>query len=135
VSLSEIVSAIIQIPRQHYELGNVSMYSLMAESGYLDSPQGISEEAILQGLQEHPEFISDWKTYSEDKRTTGWYFMEPSHGRYGIGFISSGEKDRIEPIQYTDEARACAAFIVRELGHIRVAVAEEEVRHKRQARD
>jgi len=133
MSSGEIVSSIIHMPRRHYDLGNVSMYSLLANSGYLNSPEEVSEEAILRGLQQHPECIHDWRVYSEDKRTTGWYLMERSAGLYGVGFIPSAKDDGIDSLLYPDEVSACAAFIKLEIEYIRDAVIQSESRHKRKS--
>jgi hypothetical protein len=102
--LTGIIASVIQIPRNHYDLGNVSMYSLLANSGYLEFPTEISEDDILQGLQIHPECIQDWRVYSEDKRTTGWYLKEPSSGCYGIGYISVDGENRRDLWEYHDDA-------------------------------
>jgi len=130
VNLDEIVASVILIPRKHYAFGNVSMYSLLASSGYLEFPEDISEEDILQGLQLHPECIQDWRVYSEDKRTTGWYLMEPREGRFGVGFIPSTGDIGVDPLMYSDEARACAAFIILEIKYMKDAVFQSEERPK-----
>jgi hypothetical protein len=103
------------------------MYSLLVKSGYLDFPEGISEEDLLQGLHAHPEYIRDWRIYSEDKRTTGWYLMEPTAGGFGVGFIPSTRGDGIEPLIYPDETRACAAFIKLEIEYLKHAVKQSEL--------
>ena len=125
---NEIVTSLIQIPRKHYDSGNVSMYSLLVNSRYLEFAEDISEDAILQGLHEHPECIQDWRIYSEDKRTTGWYLMEPSTGRYGVGFIPSTMGEGRDPLIYQDEARACAAFIKLEIDYMKDVVSQSESR-------
>jgi hypothetical protein len=102
------------------------MYSLLVDSGYLDFPRDVSEEAILQELQVHPEYIRDWRIYSEDKRTTGWYLMEAAAGRFGVGFVPSRRGEGIDPLMYPDEARACAAFIKLEIEYLKDAVKQAE---------
>jgi len=128
LSLDEILASVILIPRKHYDFGNVSMYSLLASSGYLEFPEDISEEDILHALQLHPECIQDWRAYSEDKRTSGWYLMEPSEGRFGVGFIPSTGGNGVDPLMYSDEARACAAFIKLEMKYMKDAVFQSEER-------
>jgi hypothetical protein len=106
------------------------MYTLLANSGYLESPESVSEEAILQELRVHPEYIQDWRIYSEDKRTTGWYLMMPRAGRFGVGFVPSAKDHAVDPLIYSDEAKACAAFINLEIAYIRDAVIQSELHIK-----
>lgn len=130
MNVDEIVDCLILIPRKHYVLGNISMYSLLVSSGYLECAENISEGDILRGLELHPEYIQDWRVYSEDKRTTGWYLMEPTEGRFGVGFIPSTGNIRVEPLMYSDEVRACAAFIKLEVEYMKNAVLQSDERRK-----
>ena len=131
----QTVSFLLFLPKKFHDLGNVSVYALLAESGYLDSSEDITEEAILQGLHAQPECIQDWRIFSEDKRTTGWYLMEPVNGCYGVGYIPPKGQARIADLKYSDEASACAAFIKREIENIRIVVSRAESRRKRKPND
>lgn len=129
--LTGIITSVIQIPRKHHDLGNVSMCSLLANSGYLDSPEEVTEADIYEALLGHPECIREWKQLSEDKRTTGWYLIDSSNGSYGIGYIPVDGEANIEPLEYPDEAWACAAFVKRELEGIRITVLRFDARGKK----
>jgi hypothetical protein len=129
--LAGIITSVIQIPREHHSLGNVSMCALLANSGYLDSPEEVTEADIYEALLGHPECIREWKQLSEDKRTTGWYLKDSSNGSYGIGYIPVDGEANIEPLEYPDEACACAAFVKRELENIRITTLRFETRHKK----
>jgi hypothetical protein len=122
-----IVSLLVQIPRKHNAL-NVSVYSLLVETGYFEVYDEVTESEILKELRRNSEYISDWREFSDDKRTTGWYLMEPSNGCYRIGYIPVDGDDPIEPLEYKDEASACAAFIKLELEDVRTTALKSEVR-------
>ena len=121
-----VINLLIQIPRLHYELGNASVYSLLVESGYFECHEEISEQAIFRELHKHTEYVSDWRSYSQDKRTSGWYLMEPNNGRYGIGYIPADGTNAKETLEYSDEVSACAAFIKLEIENIRGAVSNSQ---------
>jgi len=132
MSTSDTVFALIDLPRKMYVEQDKSPCALVEESGYLESHEQVSEEVILKDLREHPEYLRDWKIYSEDKRTTGWYLGDPDADRYFVGFIPAEGEPHIHPLRYPDEATACAAFIKREIEDIRRTVLD--IQSRRQAR-
>jgi hypothetical protein len=125
------VDSLIFLPRHFYDLGNVSFYSLLKDTGYLDSSEKVTQADIRKALLKHPECIDEWRRLSEDKRTTGWYLKEPSSGCYEIGYIPVEGEDRIDPLEYQDEVSACSAFIKLELENVRMTALKTEARRRK----
>jgi hypothetical protein len=91
----------------------MSPMALIAESGYRANRNAIDVERIKKHVVDHPELIGAWMGYSEDKRTTGWYFSAvPGGGMFVVGGSRSSEK------KYSDRFEACAIYIQHELDHL-----------------
>jgi len=109
---------IIFLPDRFYSEGNVSIYSLLKESGYFELHDQISEADIFQELTQHLECIDQWLNWSENKRSSsGWYFRENENGQYVVGYFPLQE--RLKTTEYCDKTEACSAFIKREIEDIR----------------
>ena len=120
MNISETIAGLIHLSRRFNELGNLSIYSLLKDTGYFETHNQISESAIREALLGHPECVNEWMHLSEDKRSSaGWYFRRSGKGDYEVGYFSP-KGSNIQPIQYSDEATACAAFIKREIEYIRI---------------
>jgi hypothetical protein len=119
VNITDTVIDLIHIPRKFEDLGNVSMYSLLSDSGYFEAHSQISESTIREALQAHPETVDEWMRFSEDKRSNvGWYFR-PSHRGYEVGYFSRSQSG-IKSAEYFDQTEACAVFIKNEIEEIRI---------------
>lgn len=77
--------------------------------GYGAIRDRITPEILATYLASHPDFIKAWAGYSSDKRTTGWYFYLTDAG-CEVGSINP---DHLR-VTFTDRARGCAEFILRE---------------------
>jgi hypothetical protein len=64
-------------------------------------------------LRANPAIIDHWVAFSEDKRTSGGWYLRPPHS---IGRISS--ESPMHEVKHVDLAAACAAFIIAELGAV-----------------
>ena len=117
----EIVAIICGMPAEFHHRGDISMVELVAKSGFDDSDGSSLRSAIEEQLRAHPQLIDDWATYSSDKRSdSGWYFEDrdsPLLGYYDPTIGSSQEQ------VFSDRARACTEFIIRELKAIRSSTA------------
>jgi hypothetical protein len=81
-------------------------------AGIIKPPAALTVESLLPYLKEHPELIGAWMAWSSDKRvSSGWAFIPAREGGYEVGYYPRGERLRFNEID-----RACAEFIVRELG-------------------
>ena len=109
-----IIKKIIFLP-ETFAIANVSVYSLLKESGYFEIYEQVSETDIFEMLVQYPECIKQWLSFSEDKRSSsGWYFKQGDNGEYIVGI-----QGNVKTINYLDEVEACAAFIKREIEDIR----------------
>ncbi|HMV12471.1 MAG TPA: hypothetical protein PKD88_12365 [Nitrosomonas sp.] len=111
----DILYKLITLPREFSQLNTVSMYDLLKRTGYADLSKSISEDDLYEKLLAHPEVITDWLEYSEDKRCAGWYFRSSNSDRYLVGYYGNGESFETE---YSDKLKACAVFIKHELTNI-----------------
>jgi len=110
----DVVADVCQIPVR-LNRGDVSVWTLVDESGYRDSPTVLSVEAVSSYLAQHPALVEAWLGYSADKRvSSGWYIVEKSAGTFEVGSYPQGR-----PEYFTDRDRACAEFIIREVCSIR----------------
>ena len=114
-----LADVLIRIPRRYNELGNVNLPTLLKQSGYCKAHAMITESVIREALAEHPEFVIDWQLLSEDNRSGGWYWLERSRGRFEVGYNSGKGWNPRRVCRHTDQLSACAAYIKREVEHLR----------------
>ena len=114
MNIDRTVSDVINLPRNFYGR-NASIYSLLLESGYFAVHDQVTEGAIHDALRGHPEVVGDWMNFSEAKRAnSGWFLRRGGANGYQVGHYPDHE-----PVDYSDELGACAAFIKREIEDIR----------------
>lgn len=72
-----VIAAICAIPRRccHEEK---SMRDLVAESGYYRVETILTSESLHSHLKAEPSLIEDWERWSQDKRTSGGWYMTRS---------------------------------------------------------
>ncbi len=117
-NINQAIEKVVNLPSQFYNLENISIYSLLEETGYFEIPDKINEENILVELVNHPECIEQWLDWSENKRvTSGWYFRKSKNGKYIVGYFP--EKETIKSIESSYASELCAKFIKREIEDIR----------------
>ncbi len=110
----DVVAEICDLPVRLKTRGDESIAMLVDESGYRQTPSALTVEAVSAHLERRPDLIDTWFRYSEDKRTSsGWYVTERPAGTFEVGYYPSGER-----LSVTERVRACAEFIVREVGAI-----------------
>jgi hypothetical protein len=115
--LINIVKKVINIPKEFNSSGNISVNNLLIQTGYIEVFNQIGKEEIKKELINNPSYISEWLSWSEDKRTTsGWYFKDNENGSYSVGYFS--DKIGKEEI-YSDINEACSIFIKNEIEEIR----------------
>lgn len=112
-----VIAKILHMPANFRELGNVSFYSLLRDSGYNEIYEQVSEDDIAAGLAKSPGCISDWMEYSSNKRSSGgWYVTNLPDERYEVGCLLSGAPTRIT---FANDIAAVAAFMKREIEFLR----------------
>jgi len=105
------------MPKRFYDERNISMITLLRESGYYKFYKEIDPIDILQVLTELRECIKYWITWSENKRTSsGWYIINRNN-KYIVGFYPENKNSKLE--EYDNEAEACANFIKKEIEAMR----------------
>ena len=113
-----IISSIVNLPDRFYNIGNISIYLLLKETGYFEKHNEVNEANILQYLVNHTEYVNQWLCWAEDKRSSsGWYFKESEDRKYIVGYFPV--KEDYTPVEYSDINEACTAFIKREIEDIR----------------
>jgi len=114
-----IIKEILFLPVK-FHTENISIYSLLKQSGYFEIYDDIQEIDILKALLKYPESIESWLLLSENKRTSsGWFFYQNENGKYVVDHFPT-ERDS-ENIEYTDIREACAFFIKRKIEDIRIS--------------
>ena len=101
------------MPKDFRDRGNISMVGLLEESGYLESSDKITEEALEDYFKENNELIEDWLLESMDTRSSpAWYFKSPTdHTRadnWTVGFYPDGDI-----YKFNEGYKACAFYVKR----------------------
>ncbi len=107
------LEAICRMPENFTRRGDVSMITLLKESGHLNNPGQLTEEVLRPYIRAHPEVIDSWTGLSEDQRASEcWYVLRPesaeSRDSWMVGFHPGGPRK-----SYSNAVDACAAFIKR----------------------
>ena len=93
-----------------------SLRDLVDETGYRDLRPTLSRDDVASHLVRHPKLVLDWLRYSENKRTSGgWYLVHPSSG-WVVGRLAGPEQER--ELRFGSGPEACAEFILRELDSV-----------------
>jgi hypothetical protein len=110
---SDQLDPICRIPEA---LPRRSLRDLVDETGYRELRPTLSRETVAGHLARHPGLVSEWLRYSEDKRTSGgWYLLHPGSG-WLVGRLAGPEKER--ELRFGSGPEACAEFILRELDSV-----------------
>ncbi len=113
-----IAAELVLLRRKFNESGTKSIYALLTETGYPDLKKQLTVRDIRQALLDHPECVSEWLQYSEDKRVgSGWYFQNKGDGTFSVGWIQQNGGMCSEKT-FDDELDACALFIKHEIESI-----------------
>lgn len=117
MSIDDTIADLIHLPR-NFNRGDVSVYSLLRDSGYFATHEQVTESEIHRVLVRHPECVNEWLSYSEDRRTGAGWFIQRSAKGFHVGYYPAGSSSH-SPVDYSDETVACAAFIKHEAEDIR----------------
>ncbi len=95
-----------------FKVAEKSSVTLLQESRFADFYEVITQEDIKDYLSRHMNLIDLWKSWSEDKRTWG-YYLSISPDKY---FVGSMDKDGNKnfAVSFATAIDACAEFILRE---------------------
>ena len=101
------------MPRDFHERGDVSMVTLLKESGYPQVAESITEQLLEVYFEKHQDLIDVWVRNSEDTRgSPDWYLSKPtgSEKQWIVGFFPDGPTRR-----FSQGAQACAFYVKRYL--------------------
>lgn len=117
MNLHKVINNILHIPHDFHKSNNISIYTLLKESGYFEIYSLVSVEDIRAALVSEPWCVEEWLIYSEDKRcNSGWYFIKTKKHKYFVGYYPSGDG---LCTTYDNHLDACAVFIKWEIEDIR----------------
>ncbi|MHC5058728.1 MAG: hypothetical protein ACYTKD_29065 [Planctomycetota bacterium] len=87
----------------------LSLMQALAESGYSEARRELQARDFLPLLQANSQYLAQWVLFSEDKRTSGgWYLIEDPPE---IGRLHHSE----DTIRFATLEEAVAEFVVHEL--------------------
>src|SRR5439155_2751598 len=117
----EIAMQIVTMPRRFHSLGNISIFSLLEETGYFELHNEVSVSDIRNALARDPACVQEWMRYIDDQRcSSSWYFVLNDEGLYEVGFYDSNtDPARSNQVVYGNAMDACAAFIKHQIESIR----------------
>jgi hypothetical protein len=119
--IEKTVEKIVYIPHDFNIRRNVSEIALLQESGYTELHNQIHEQEIIEILKMRPHLIGEWLQWSADNRSNfTWYFTRGDDNKCFVGHIPEGEE--FEEINTSDEFKACAAFIKRNIESTRIII-------------
>lgn len=115
--IMDVAYDVVRISQKFNARGNVSVVTLVHESGYPSARDALAAPTIAEALRAQPSLILDWLQYSENKRSdAGWYFKAGAPNTWNVGFLSNGTMQT--EVSFSDPVAACAAFIKSELESI-----------------
>ena len=128
----DIAMQIVTMPRRFHSLGNISIFSLLEQTGYFELHDQVSESDIRNALARDPECVQEWMQESEDQRCpAAWYFVLNEEGCYEVGYLDLKSDPNItNRVQYENAIDACAAFIMHNIEHMRLYRLQEQQRRQ-----
>jgi hypothetical protein len=108
---NETILAILRIGHETSMRGEgLSLRDALSRADYVDARKRFAARDLVPVIQAHKEFIQQWLMYSEDKRTSGgWYLKE-------TGEIGRAD-DHNSTQRFKSIENAVAEYVVRELDY------------------
>jgi hypothetical protein len=99
-----------------FKVSDKSSVEFLVESNFLEFSRDISQQEIKNYLLLNKNLVDNWKIWSENKRTLGYYLLINSE-KYFIGSLDKNGNEIFSKSFMTAED-ACAEFILREISAI-----------------
>jgi hypothetical protein len=116
---ADIAKHIVTLPRTFHSLGNISIFSLLEETGYLELHNQVSLSDIRNAFARDLACVQEWMQYIDDQRcSSSWYFLLNDEGLYEV-YDSNTDPTRSNQVVYENAMDACAAFIKYQIESIR----------------
>lgn len=87
---------------------DISLHEALARTRYKERRITFGTDDLRRVLKEHRELCEEWIAYSEDKRTSGGWYILPSKK---IGRVGDPESQ----IRFTSLEEAVAEYVIREM--------------------
>lgn len=91
-----------------------SLRELLAASDYRQLRPDISAAILAEYLADCPEVVTQWSMYSDDKRTSGGWYLLKQGPRWTVGRLGQ-HATRTDERNYDSPVEACAHYILQEL--------------------
>ncbi len=115
--LDDVVIAVSRLAFDFYAIGTLSSVELVSRSGYPDLRSEVTVARLADCLAGHPDWVSAWFDYSEDRRSSpGWYIEGRDAAEFSVGYYE-GPSSR-PPTTFDDKVQACAEFVRAEIDDI-----------------
>jgi hypothetical protein len=99
-----------------FQISNKSSVTLLQESNFIKYSNIISKQDIMDYLLLHKNLIDNWKIWSENKRSMGYYLLINSE-KYFIGSLHKNGNENFSK-SFTTAEDGCAEFILKEVSTI-----------------
>jgi hypothetical protein len=109
----ELLARVCRLPQEFRRRGDMSMSTLVRESGCFRSPDVVTQEHLEQYFRANPDAIDAWLMESADQRCVpAWYLVEPSDRvpHWTVGHLTV-DGQRTREAFFRDGAEACASFV------------------------
>lgn len=106
---------LLQILRIGHEVSirgaGLPLHEAIRRSGYEALRGGLNTADLVPLLKAHPDFVEQWLMYSEDKRTSGGFWV--TGNPIEVGSLTATEP----PLHFPSVEEAVAAFVVKEIDY------------------
>lgn len=92
-----------------------SLADLLAATRYRELRSGLSVERLAYEIELSPRLVDEWERYSEDKRTSGGWWLLRKGTLWEVGRFVGGDPANVEAETFGSVWTATATFILREL--------------------
>ena len=126
---SDTIQNMFNFPND-YRSGNISPLELYSRSGYNEKYKMITQEHLLAYLESHPDLVSVWEMYSQDKRTSlTWGFTNQDEGRHAVSYGTNQAEGY--QLFFSTAASACAFLVKMEFEELRLSSNNRSERNQR----
>ena len=108
---TDCLSAICELPRTYKSRHTASILRLYLESRYKDFHTTITQAEIENVIRDDPGLITEWLSFSSDKRTSpAWFFGVQPDRSWHVGFYGD---DNYGPLIVSNDPTVACALMVR----------------------
>lgn len=109
------LAAVCRIAQEHWcGGGRRSLANLLHDTRYAAVRPRLNEAGLAEYVGRYPEVAEKWLEYSENKRTSGGWYLVRTGRNWVVGRLDARCR-RTDELSYAGGPTACAAYILREL--------------------